>query len=59
MCLVVSHRRTVLERADVVLVMDGGRAGDRGRLADLLERSPIMRSLWKGEDAPWLRIRPG
>jgi ABC-type multidrug transport system fused ATPase/permease subunit len=50
-CLVVSHRHPVLERADVILVMDGGRVVDRGKLDELLERSPIMRSLWEGEDA--------
>jgi ABC-type multidrug transport system fused ATPase/permease subunit len=49
---VVSHRHAVLERADVVLVMEGGRIVDRGSLQDLLERSPIMRSLWEGGDAP-------
>jgi ATP-binding cassette subfamily B protein len=50
-CLVVSHRHPVLERADVILVMDGGRVVDRGKLEELLARSPIMRSLWEGEDA--------
>jgi ATP-binding cassette subfamily B protein len=50
-CLVVSHRHPVLERADVILVMDGGRVVDRGKLDELLARSPIMRSLWEGEDA--------
>lgn len=50
-CLVVSHRHPVLERADVILVMDGGRVVDRGKLDELLVRSPIMRSLWEGENA--------
>ncbi len=49
-CLVVSHRHPVLERADVILVMDGGRVVDRGKLDELLVRSPIMRSLWEGEN---------
>lgn len=45
-CLVVSHRRAALERADQILLMDGGRVVDRGRLGDLLARSELMRSLW-------------
>ncbi len=45
-CLVVSHRRAALERADQILLMDRGRVVDRGTLEELLERSPLMRSLW-------------
>ncbi len=45
-CLVVSHRRAALSRADQILVMDQGRIVDRGTLNDLLERSELMRSLW-------------
>ncbi len=48
-CLVVSHRRTVLQRADTILLMDGGRIVDRGSLDALLQRSQIMRDLWEGE----------
>ncbi|MGH8958292.1 MAG: ABC transporter ATP-binding protein [Acidimicrobiia bacterium] len=46
-CLVVSHRRAALERADQILVMDRGRIVARGRLRDLLERSALMRDLWE------------
>lgn len=49
-CLVVSHRRAALRRADQILLMDGGRIVARGTLAELLEASPLMRELW--EDAP-------
>jgi ATP-binding cassette, subfamily B, bacterial len=49
-CLVVSHRRAALSRADQVLLMDGGRVVDRGALPDLLERSALMRSLWAEEE---------
>jgi ABC-type multidrug transport system fused ATPase/permease subunit len=49
-CLVVSHRRTVLQRADEILVMDAGRIVDRGTLDDLLESSGLMRSLWAEAD---------
>jgi ABC-type multidrug transport system fused ATPase/permease subunit len=45
-CIVVSHRRAALRRADQILVMDRGRVVDRGGLSDLLERSDLMRSLW-------------
>lgn len=44
--LVVSHRPAALERASEILLMDGGRIVDRGRIDELLERSPLMRSLW-------------
>jgi ATP-binding cassette subfamily B protein/ATP-binding cassette subfamily C protein len=48
-CLVVSHRPAALERADEILVMDGGRVVDRGTLEDLLGRSELMRELWEAE----------
>lgn len=46
-CLVVSHRKAALARADQVLLMDRGRLIDQGRLSDLLDRSPLMRELWE------------
>jgi ATP-binding cassette subfamily B protein/ATP-binding cassette subfamily C protein len=53
-CIVVSHRRAALQRADQILLMDRGRVVDRGGLSDLLRRSALMRSLWDeaGEEAP-------
>ena len=48
-CLVVSHRRAALQRADEVIVLAGGRVADRGTLKELLERSPEMRRLWREE----------
>jgi ATP-binding cassette, subfamily B, bacterial len=51
-CLVVSHRRTALRKADQILVMDGGRIVDRGTVGELLGRSPLMRELWAAEDEP-------
>ncbi len=44
-CLVVSHRRAALERADQVLVMDGGRIVDRGTFEDLRGRSSELAEL--------------
>jgi ATP-binding cassette subfamily B protein len=47
--LVVSHRQAALERADQVIVLDGGRVAGRGRLEELLESCPEMRRLWHAE----------
>jgi ATP-binding cassette subfamily B protein/ATP-binding cassette subfamily C protein len=48
-CLVVSHRRAVLQRADRIVLMENGSVSDEGPLADLLERQPGMRELWEAE----------
>ena len=48
-CLVVSHRRAVLRRADHIIVMKEGRVDSEGRLDDLLQSSEEMRRLWHGD----------
>ncbi|MBM3187924.1 MAG: ABC transporter ATP-binding protein [Chloroflexi bacterium] len=52
-CLVVSHRKALLRRADRVLVLKEGRLVAEGPLEELLENCEEMQQLWHTEEGYW------
>lgn len=48
-CLVVSHRKTVLQHADHIVVLKDGQVEASGKLEDLLRTCPEMQRLWHGD----------
>jgi len=48
-CLVVSHRKPALKRADQIVVLKEGQIEAVGKLADLLQASAEMQKLWHGD----------
>jgi ATP-binding cassette subfamily B protein len=49
-CLVVSHRKTALSRADHIIVMKDGRIEAEGNSEELLRQSATFRELWYGDE---------
>jgi ATP-binding cassette, subfamily B, bacterial len=49
-CLVVSHRRPLLRRADHIIVLKEGSVEAEGTLSELLEKSDEMKELWRKEN---------
>ncbi|MEW1691118.1 ABC transporter ATP-binding protein [Streptomyces sp. NPDC091265] len=50
--LIVAHRRSTLELADRVAILDGGRITDTGTPAELSARSALFRSLLSADETP-------
>lgn len=48
-CLVVSHRRAALQRADQIVVLAEGQVAAQGTFDTLLTTSPVFRQLWEGK----------
>jgi ATP-binding cassette subfamily B protein len=50
-CLVVSHRRPALRRADRILLLKDGRLHAEGPLVELLATSDEMQAIWRANEA--------
>ena len=50
--LIIAHRRSTLELADRIALLDGGRVVDTGTMDELRSRSALFRSLLSAVDVP-------
>jgi ABC-type multidrug transport system fused ATPase/permease subunit len=48
-CMVISHRRPALRRADQIIILEKGRIAAQGKLETLLETCEEMQRLWQGD----------
>ena len=45
--IVIAHRPSTIQRADHVVILDGGQVVEQGRPADLLRGHSILSEYWK------------
>ncbi len=49
--ILIAHRRSTINLADRIILIDEGQVVDTGTLEELFERSPLFRALLTGDDA--------
>ncbi|NMO95556.1 ABC transporter ATP-binding protein [Paenibacillus lemnae] len=54
--VIISHRLSVINTADVIFVMNEGRLVDSGRHDELLRRCPLYLQMWKQQDEDHLNM---